>query len=76
MSDWVTPWAAAHQAPLSMGFAREERLSGLPVPSPKIIAFAPITAWLIEGEKMEVVTDFVFLGFKITADGDCSHEIR
>ena len=37
---------------------------------------SPITAWQIEGEKVEVVTDFLFLGSKITADGDCSHEIR
>ena len=36
----------------------------------------PITVWKIEGEIMEVETDFLFLGFKITADGDCSHEIR
>ena len=36
----------------------------------------PITAWQIEGEKVEVVTDFLFLGSKITVDGDCSHEIR
>ena len=35
-----------------------------------------ITAWQVEGEKVEVVTDFLFLGSKITADGDCSHEIR
>ena len=42
----------------------------------KIMAFRPITSWQIEGEKVEVVTDFLFLGPKITADGDCSHEIR
>ena len=42
----------------------------------KIMASGPITAMQIEGEKMEVVTDFLFLGFKITADGDCFHEIR
>ena len=36
----------------------------------------PIISWKIEGEKMEAVTDFLFLGSKITADGDCSHEIR
>ena len=41
----------------------------------KIMASAPITAWQIEGEKVEVVTDFLFLGSKITMDGDCSHEI-
>ena len=42
----------------------------------KIIASVPITIWQIERERMEVVTDFLFLGAKITADGDCSHEIR
>ena len=40
------------------------------------MASSPITAWQIEGEKVEVVTDFLFLVFKITVDGDCSHEIR
>ena len=40
------------------------------------MASAPITSWQIEGEKVEVVTDFLFLGSKITSDGDCSHEIR
>ena len=42
----------------------------------KIMASGPITAWQIEGERVEVVTDFLFLGSKFTADGDCSHEIR
>ena len=40
------------------------------------MASGPITAWQIEGEKMKVVTDFLFLGSKITTDSDCSHEIR
>ena len=40
------------------------------------MASDPITSWQIEGEKVEVVADFVFLGSKITADGDCSHENR
>ena len=40
------------------------------------MASGPITAWQIEGEEVEVVTDFLFLGSKITMDGDCSHEIR
>ena len=40
------------------------------------MASGPITAWQIEGEKVEAVTDFLFLGSKITADGDCSHGIR
>ena len=42
----------------------------------KIMASDSITSWHIEGETMETVTDFVFLGSKITADGDCSHEIK
>ena len=42
----------------------------------KIVTSSPITSWQINGETMETVTDFVFLGSKITADGDCSHEIK
>ena len=42
----------------------------------KIMASGPITAWQRDGETMEIVTDFIFLGSKITADGDCSHEIK
>ena len=42
----------------------------------KIMASSPITSWQIEGEKMEAVRNFIFLGSKITADGDCSHEIK
>ena len=42
----------------------------------KIMASSPITSWQTDGETMETVTDFIFLGFKITADGDCSHEIK
>ena len=42
----------------------------------KILASGPITSWQIDGETMETVTDFIFLGSKITADGDCSHEIK
>ena len=40
------------------------------------MASGPITSWQIDGETMEIVTDFIFLGSKITADGDCSHEIK
>ena len=40
------------------------------------MASGPITSWHIDGEEMETMTDFIFLGFKITADGDCSHEIK
>ena len=42
----------------------------------KIMASGPITSWQIDGETMETVTDFIFGGSKITADGDCSHEIK
>ena len=42
----------------------------------KIMASNPITSWQIDGETMETMTDFIFLGSKITADGDCSHEIK
>ena len=42
----------------------------------KIIASGPITSWQIDGERMETVTDFIFLSSKITADSDCSHEIK
>ena len=42
----------------------------------KIMASSPITSWQIDGETMETVTDFIFLGSKITAAGDCSHEIK
>ena len=42
----------------------------------KIMASGPITSWQIDGETVETVADFIFLGSKITADGDCSHEIK
>ena len=42
----------------------------------KIMASSPITSWQIDGETMETVTDFIFLGLKITADGECNHEIK
>ena len=41
----------------------------------KIMASGPITSWEIDGATVEIVSDFIFLGFKVTADGDCSHEI-
>ena len=48
----------------------------LNVQKTKIIASDPITSWQIDGETMETVRDFIFFGSKITADGDCSHEIK
>ena len=55
---------------------REKADLKLNIQKPKIIASGPITSWQTEGEKVEVVTDFCFLGSHITADSDCSHEIR
>ena len=48
----------------------------LSIQKTKIMASGPITSWQIEGEEVEPVADFIFLGSKITADGDCSHEIK
>ena len=48
----------------------------LNIQKPKIMASGPITSWQIDGEIVETVRDFIFLGSKITADGDCSHEIK
>ena len=48
----------------------------LSIQKTKIMASGPITSWQIDGETMETVTDFIALGSKITADGDCSHEIK
>ena len=48
----------------------------LTIQKTKIMASGPITSWQIDGETMETVTNFIFLASKITADGDCSHEIK
>ena len=48
----------------------------LNIQNTKVMASGPITSWKIDGEIMETVTDFIFLGSKITADGDCSHKIK
>ena len=55
---------------------REKAGLKLNIQKTKIIASSPITSWLIEGETMETVTDFIVLGSRITTDGDCSHEIK
>ena len=52
------------------------KLLKLNIQKPKIMTFSLITSWQIEGEKVETVPDFIFLGSKITADGDCTHEIK
>ena len=61
-----------------MKVKEESEKSGLKlsIQKTKIMASSPITWWQTEGEKVEAVPDFIFLGFKITADGDCSHEIK
>ena len=55
---------------------REKAGLKLNIQKTKIMASSPITSWQIDGETMETVADFVFLSSKITADGDCSHEIK
>ena len=54
----------------------EKAGSKLNIQKTKIMVSAPITSWQIDGKKVETVTDFIFLGSKITADSDCSHEIK
>ena len=61
---------------LLMKVNEESERANLRLKNTKILASSPITAWQIEGEKVEVVTDFLFFGSKITADGDGSHEIK
>ena len=62
---------------LLMKVKEESEKAGLKlnIQKTKIMASDPITSWQIDGETMETVTDFIFLGSKITADGDCSHEV-
>ena len=54
----------------------EKAFLKLNIQNTKILAFGPITSWQIEGEKVETVADFIFLGSKITEDSDCSYEIK
>ena len=62
---------------LLMKVKKESGKAGLKlnIQKTKIMASGPVTSWQRDGETMETVTDFIFLGFKITVDGDCSHEI-
>ena len=64
--------------PLDEGERGEQksRLKTQNIQKTKIMASGPITSWQIDGETVETVADFIFLGSKITADGDCSHEIK
>ena len=61
---------------LLMRVKEESQTAGLKLNIQKIMASSPITSWYRKGEKVEAVTDFIFLGSKITSDGDCSHKIK
>ena len=63
---------------LLMKVKEESEKAGLKlnIQKTKIMGSGPITSWQIDGEKMETMTDFIFSGFKITVDGDCSHELK
>ena len=63
---------------LLMKVKEESEKAGLKlnIQKTKIMASGPITSWQTDGETMEIVADFIYLGFKITADGDCGHEIK
>ena len=74
----MTPESEEKLKSLLMKVKEESKKVGskLNIQKPKIMASGPITSWEIDGETVETVSDFIFLGSKITADGDCSHEIK
>ena len=76
--DDTTIMAESKEALKSLLMKEESEKVGLKlnIQKTKIMASGPITSWQIDGETVETVTDFIFLGSKITADGDCSHEIK
>ena len=78
-TDDTTLWQKAkeNKQPLDESERGSEKVGlKLNIQKTKIMASGPITSWEIDGETMETVTDFIFWGSKITADGDCSHEIK
>ena len=78
-ADDTTPLAESKQELKSLLMKVKEEWKGwlkLNIQKTKIVISGPITSWQIYGEKVETVTDFIFLGYKITADSDCSHEIK
>ena len=77
-ADTTTLMAESEEELLLMKVKEESEKDGLKlnIQKTKIMASGLITSWQIDGETMETVTDFIFLGSKITADGDCSHEIK
>ena len=80
LSRYTTLMAESEEEPKSllMKVKEESEKVGLKlnIQKTKIMASGPITSWQIDGETVETVADFIFLGSKITADGDCSHEIK
>ena len=70
--------AESEELTILLKVKEESENSGLKlnIQETKIMASSPITSWQIDGETVETVTDFIFLGSKITADGDCKHEIK
>ena len=73
---WGTLWSIIYKFYIqSLKLTTKSSLK-LNIKKTKIMASSPITSWQIEGEKVEVLTDFLFLGSKLTADGVCNHEIR
>ena len=79
-ADDTTLMAESEEEPKSLllKVKEESEKAGLKlnIQKTKIMVSSPITSWQTDGETMEIVTDFIFLGSKITADGDCSHEIK
>ena len=77
MCRWHHPYGRNEEELKSLDESeRGEWKSWLNIQKTKIMASGPITSWQIDGETVETVADFIFLGSKITADGDCSHEIK
>ena len=77
-ADDTTLMAESEEELKSLLMKEESEKTGLKlnIQKTKIMASGPITSWQIDGETMETVTDFIFLGFKITVNGDCSQEIK
>ena len=77
-ADDTTPMAESEEELKSLLMKEESEKVGLKlnIQKTKIMVSSPITSWQLDGETVETVSDFIFLGSKITADGDCSHEIK
>ena len=76
LDHWTKPWEGLLEEPLTNPEKIFEEILKLNIQKTKTMASGPIASWQIDGETVETVADFIFLGSKITADGDCSHEIK